>query len=164
MLMRFVLVAALVTIAVGVGSKSGLFDVAVPDAGVAVVSADARAPVVLAAGEGGHFFVDAIVKGRTVRFLVDTGATVVVLSEETARRLGIAPKPTDFTATSRTANGTVSVAPVTLSDVRIGTISVRDVEAVVVPDGALETDLLGMSFLKRLRGFQSSGRQMVLTP
>ena len=90
------------------------------------------------------------------------GATVVSLTQDTARQLSIFPLPEDYTATMRTANGVVRAAPVTLREVRLGTISVRQVKAVVMPDRALGTNLLGMSFLGHLSSFTVGNDEMVL--
>jgi aspartyl protease family protein len=118
--------------------------------------------VALRTGPDGHVTVDGSIDGRSVRFLVDTGATTVVLNEATARRLGYRLSRSDFTQMSRTANGPMHVAPVRLGNVRIAGIALRDVEAVVVPGNLLDGNLLGMSFLKRLRKFEFQGDSLVL--
>lgn len=119
--------------------------------------------VAIDADPRGHFLVDAKVNGRSVEAVVDTGATTVALTAETARRLGIRLSASDYRAPISTANGVVSAAPVILAEIRLGSITVRDVTAMVVPGNALEVNLLGMSFLSRLTRFESSGGRMVLT-
>ncbi len=94
--------------------------------------------------------------------LVDTGASIVALSGDSARRLGIYPAAGDFTLVMSTANGSVAAAPVTLGEIRIGDVAVRDVPAVVFQGEALGTNLLGMTFLKRLSRFEAGGGQLVL--
>ena len=94
--------------------------------------------------------------------VVDTGATFCAFSEEDAVRAGIKVGPADFTRPVATANGTIRVAPVRVGAIQIGAITVRDVEAVVIPRGRLSTNLLGMSFLKRVRDFSISGSTMTL--
>ncbi|SHG20701.1 aspartyl protease family protein [Kaistia soli DSM 19436] len=167
MLARFALFAAVILVAVGALSGSGMLDrlasMVTPQA-AAPTPASARQPVTLTADVSGHYFVDAQVDGRPVRFVVDTGATAVALSAETAKRLGIMPLGAAFTNASRTANGVVAVAPIRLREIRIGGLRVADVDAVVMPEGALSVDLLGMTFLSRLSGIKVSGRQMTLTP
>lgn len=118
--------------------------------------------VVIRADRRGHFMVDATVGGRSVEFMVDTGATVVALTEETARRLGIRPARRDYTDQVRTANGIVKVAPVMLDEIAIGAVRVSRVRATVIPGEALGINLLGMSFLRQLRSFEVSGDQLVL--
>jgi aspartyl protease family protein len=118
--------------------------------------------VAIAADASGHYLVDARINGRVVSAMVDTGATVVALSADTARRLGIVPARSAFTRPVATANGVVDAAPATLREVRIGGIVVRNVEALVIPGDGLAVNLLGMSFLGRLQKFESSGGRLVL--
>jgi aspartyl protease family protein len=127
-----------------------------------VAAAGATAGVALQAGRNGHFFVSALLDGRSLSMMVDTGASACAFSEEDAARIGIRVGPTDFTRVWNTANGRVRVAPIRIAVMQIGSITVRDVEAVVIPRGLLSTSLLGMSFLGRLRDFSVSGRTMTL--
>ncbi len=94
--------------------------------------------------------------------LVDTGASLVALSHEDAALLGIRVSQKDFTRRSSTANGVVETAPVRIKEIRIGDIVMRDVDAAVLPPRALNTSLLGMSFLKRLDGFEISKGRLLL--
>jgi len=94
--------------------------------------------------------------------MVDTGASVIALTASDAGRLGIHPAQSEFVAEVRTANGTVRAAPITLDRVEVGDIVVRDVTALVLPDGALSDNLLGLSFLSRLHHFEYSGGKLVL--
>lgn len=166
MLARVVILAAVVLVAVGALSGSGLLERLAPalTGAAAPEPKPERGPVVLEADASGHYLVDGSVDGRPVRFVVDTGATRVALSAETARRIGLSVDRSAFTALTRTANGTVSAAPVRLGEVRVGGVRIADVDALVMPEGALGVDLLGMSFLSRLGGIRVSGRQMVLSP
>jgi aspartyl protease family protein len=122
----------------------------------------APAGVALQAGRNGHFFVTALLDGRALPMMVDTGASSCAFSEEDAARIGIRLTPADFTRVWNTANGTVRVAPIRIAVLQVGSITVRDVEAVVIPRGRLSTNLLGMSFLKRLRDFSVAGGTMTL--
>jgi aspartyl protease family protein len=117
----------------------------------------------LRADERGHFVFDAEVNGRKATFMADTGATLVVLTYDDAARVGLSPHGLEFSGLAQTANGVARVAPVTLDRVRVEDITVRDVPAVVAEKGALATNLLGMSFLGRLKGFQMQGSELVLT-
>jgi aspartyl protease family protein len=110
----------------------------------------------------GHFVVHPTVDGRRVRMLVDTGASVVVLSHEDAGIVGIRVSSRDYTRRIDTANGVVQAAPVRFSEVKVGDISVRGVDALVMPPGKLATSLLGMSFLKRLAGFEIAQGHLIL--
>ena len=106
----------------------------------------------------GHFQAEASVDGRRVEFLVDTGASVIALREGAAARLGIFPRASDYTATIQTANGTGKAARVTLNRIDIDGITVRDVQAIVVPDDQLAVNLLGMSFLSRVKWSHDRGK------
>lgn len=110
--------------------------------------------VVLDADRAGHFFGTFRINGRTERGLVDTGASTIAINLSTARRLGISAGTLAFTARVRTANGDVEAAPAMLSRIEIGGISVRDVQALVLPDKALSGTLIGMTFLSRLSSFR----------
>ncbi|MEI2385551.1 TIGR02281 family clan AA aspartic protease [Breoghania sp. JC706] len=118
--------------------------------------------VVLDAGKGGHFSTVARINNRFVDVVVDTGATAVALPYEEAARLGIRPLNSDFTIEISTANGIQKSAPVTLDEVRIDTIRVYDVPALVAPRGALSSALLGMSFLRKLKTVEMRGGELVM--
>lgn len=118
----------------------------------------------LKADPRGHFIFEAAINERPLTFMADTGATLVVLTYEDAARLGLSPQSLDFSARVETANGFSHVAPVTLDRVRVEDITIRDVPAVVAERGALATNLLGMSFLGRLKSFQMQGSELVLVP
>ena len=119
--------------------------------------------VALRADQRGHYQVDAVVNGRTLAAIVDTGATTVALTSDSARRAGIYLSPRDFTVRISTANGVVAAAPVMLGSIRVGRITVHNVQAVVLPGNVLATNLLGMSFLSRLSKFEVAGGQLVLS-
>jgi len=113
--------------------------------------------------ERGHFVSDFRINGRRVDAMIDTGATVVAINTSLARRAGIALSPGDFTSKVSTANGVVKAANVMLDTVEIGKIRVRGVQAVVLEDDALTGTLIGMNFLKRLKGFEVRGDKMILS-
>jgi aspartyl protease family protein len=116
--------------------------------------------IAVRAGANGHFFIDARVNGQPVRFLVDTGASDIVLTPEDARRVGFDPGRLTYTRVYSTANGIVRGAPVTLRSLAIGPLRITDMPASV--NGApMNGSLLGQSFLKRLKGY--SVREGVLT-
>jgi len=107
---------------------------------------DART-IVLPMGPGGHFSAPGTINGRSVRFVVDTGATVVALSQAEANRIGLDWRRGQPQLT-QTANGTVPVHALTLDSVRVGQVEVANVAAVVVP-AEMPAVLLGNSFLNR---------------
>jgi aspartyl protease family protein len=107
--------------------------------------------VELKAGAFGHYRAQAEINGRPVEVLVDSGASLVVLSHEDADRAGLRPRAQDYTQRVSTANGVTRVAPMLLDRVSIGDISVRNVEAAIGEPGKLGQSLLGMTFLGRLQ-------------
>jgi len=117
--------------------------------------------MVITPGHGGHYQVNAAINGREISMLVDTGATMVSLSRRDAERIGILPHQLDFSGRAQTANGVARVAHVTLDELALGEIAVRDVPAAVI-DAPLSTSLLGMSFLKRLAGFSVEKGNLIL--
>ena len=118
--------------------------------------------VTLRSDSRGHFQVDARVDGRPVDFLIDTGASFIALRESAAARLGIHPSPRDYTAKAHTANGIAKAAPVQLNRVEVNGITVRDVQAFVMSDESLGVNLLGMSFLSRVRRFEMANGRLVM--
>lgn len=110
----------------------------------------------------GHYIVRPTIDGVSVAMMIDTGASLIALRHEDALALGIRPSPSAFTGRAGTANGTVAVAPVRIREMRLNGILVRDVEAAVMPPGRLGMSLLGMSFLRQLRGFDISAGRLTL--
>ena len=118
--------------------------------------------VTLSPNNFGHYIVEADVSGTSVELLTDTGATYVALNYETALKLGFTAQTLHFTSRSSTANGIARVAPVTLDYVRIGSILVREVKAVIAEPGKMAQNLLGMSFINRLSGFELRGGRLLM--
>jgi aspartyl protease family protein len=109
-------------------------------------------------GANGQFSVEATVEGRRMDFLIDTGASSIALRESDAARLGIHPARREYIIRAMTANGVVQAAPVELERVEVGSLTVRNVRAIVLPDEALGQNLLGMTFLSRVRWEHHNGR------
>lgn len=116
---------------------------------------------IIDAGPHGHFLVEAVVDGVPVDFLVDTGASHVVLSMQDARKLGFTPDRLRFTQEFQSANGAVRAAPVELRELRIGQLRLFDLEA-SVNGGPLPISLLGMSFLERLSSYEVARGRLIL--
>ena len=129
---------------------------------IANVQPDHGGLVRLSADRSGHYQTEAEINNRMVPALVDTGATLIALRYEDARSMGLVTSADKFDVRVRTANGEGRAKRVTLRSVTVGTITVRDVEALVTEQGALATNLLGMSFLKRLARFEVQRGQLVL--
>lgn len=125
-------------------------------------ASNGRRSITISRDRRGHFAVEARVDGRRLDFMVDTGASVIALTANDAKRLGIFPSFNDYKARVNTANGTVRAAPVTLSSVDVGGLIVRDVPALVMPENALGENLLGLAYLTRLKRFEYAGGKLVL--
>jgi aspartyl protease family protein len=110
----------------------------------------------------GHFQTEGRIDGQRIGFMVDTGASVVALNEKSAARFGFRPNRSDYTTTVSTANGTIKAARTRLAMVELGGIVVRDVDAMVLPDEALSENLLGLSFLSKLKRFEYANGRLVL--
>jgi aspartyl protease family protein len=139
-----------------------------PQAAVVQPSYEPREPtssgrsLMLESDRQGHFQVEARVEGRFIDFMVDTGASLVVLRESSAAQAGIRPQPRDYTAVAVTANGKIKAAPAKIERIEVGGITVYDVPAMVLPDEALGRNLLGVSFLSRLKRYEFANGRLVL--
>ncbi|HYI63654.1 MAG TPA: TIGR02281 family clan AA aspartic protease [Allosphingosinicella sp.] len=112
--------------------------------------------------DDGHFWVDAELNGRPARFLVDSGATVTTITEETAESSGIAPSG-GFGVMVNTANGPVMVARGRAGRLKVGPIAREDI-AVHISATLGDTNVIGMNFLSTLSGWGVEGRTLVLRP
>ena len=117
--------------------------------------------LVLTESNGGNFYIIGEANGVRVRFLIDTGASDVVLSPADAASLGIDVGTLDFSRTYSTANGLGRGAPYTLDRLALGPIAVSDME-VSVNEAEMGSSLLGMTFLRRFRSFEIQGRRLIL--
>ncbi|PSJ55696.1 retropepsin-like aspartic protease family protein [Kumtagia ephedrae] len=131
-------------------------------AAVATAASPGGRKVEIAADARGHYLADFRINGRKVEALIDTGATAVAMNLTTARRLGVALRPSDLTGAVNTANGKARAAAAMLERVEIGRISVENVQAVVLEDRALDTVLIGMTFLNRLKTFRVDQGRLTL--
>jgi aspartyl protease family protein len=118
--------------------------------------------VQIAADGGGQYSTEVAINGVLVRMMVDTGATTVAISADTAERIGLPLSDASYTAMVRTANGAARAAPVVLSNVSVGDIYVPTVQAIVLERRAGHVDLLGMSFLKRLSSVEQKAGRLIL--
>jgi aspartyl protease family protein len=136
-----------------------------PPAAPAREAADApdngRRELAVRADRSGHFVIDAVVDGENLRFLMDTGASTLVLSRDDAQRLGIDSSRLEFSESYQTANGVALGAPVVLREFRIGSFSLHDVRATVMAQ-PMPISLLGMNVLSRFAGHEVEGNRLVL--
>jgi aspartyl protease family protein len=110
----------------------------------------------------GHFSVRAAVNGEAMLLLVDTGASTVVLKPADAARAGVNTRDLSYTVPVQTANGLAYAAPVHLRTVAIGPLVIHNVDALVARPGSVNENLLGMSFLMRLRSYEFSREFLTL--
>lgn len=114
------------------------------------------------ASADGHFHLTLNINGQPIEFIVDTGATDMVLSTQDARRVGIDTEALNYGGLARTANGQVRTALVRLDQVELGGVTERGLTA-VVNEGQLDASLLGMTYLNRWDSVEFGGNRMVLT-
>lgn len=128
-----------------------------------VAAAPAGQPASIRKSADGHYWAEAKVDGKAVRFLVDTGATAVSLTLEDARRLGIDTGRLDYAYDVITADGKTRAASVRLAAISIAGARVENVDALVIEKG-LNASLLGMSYLGRLSSFEATQTALILKP
>ena len=109
----------------------------------------------------GQFWADATVNSGYVRFLIDTGASAVALTKEDAQKAGIRLHELSYNIPIRTAGGRNMAARVKLKSIAVGSITLRNIDALVVPEG-LETSLLGMSYLGQLQKVEATPSALLL--
>lgn len=156
------LIAALLLTIVQVTRFTTGKDLALPQVGMPRQVVEGR-ETRIAMDRDGHFWIDAGVNGVPRRFLVDTGATLTAISEETAVAAQVPERAIRQTVRMRTANGTVHAELSSIGELRFGNIVARDLDAVVAP-GLGETNVLGMNFLSRLASWRVEGKTLVLVP
>ncbi|MBA8878520.1 retropepsin-like aspartic protease family protein [Phyllobacterium myrsinacearum] len=135
----------------------------IPGSPISSRDGDGAVTVTLAKAESGHFEVNGSVNNASVSFMVDTGASSIVLSHDDARRAGLDPDKLSYRTPIMTANGAATAAIVTLDDIRIGAIERRNIRAMVAQDGRMDGSLLGMNFLNTLSGFSVRGDRLILS-
>jgi aspartyl protease family protein len=118
--------------------------------------------VQIARGQGGEFALRARINGIAAPMVIDTGATSVVLTYETAKAAGLPLELLDYDVDLETASGHTRAARLTLDRLAVGKLVERSVPALVVPHGQMKTNLLGMSFLDRLESFEVRTDRLVL--
>ncbi|MBN7759120.1 TIGR02281 family clan AA aspartic protease [Nitratireductor aquimarinus] len=118
--------------------------------------------VSIAADRSGHFVGRFKLNGRHTKAMIDTGATYVAINRSTARRIGLNLTASDFKYEVSTANGKASAAAAVIENLQIGRIYIENVEALVLEDRALDSVLIGMSFLERLARYRVEDRALIL--
>ena len=158
----FALMGILVLVVLQLSRMDTRFDLAVPEVGLPeqVVEGDEtrvrRAP-------DGHYWLRAEINGHPANFLVDTGATLTAVSNETAAAAGLAPRQAGLPVRMQTANGAVAAELTTIDELRFGNVVARGLDAVIAP-GLGPTNVIGMNFLSRLASVRLEGDMMILVP
>jgi clan AA aspartic protease (TIGR02281 family) len=118
--------------------------------------------VQISRGQAGEFALQAKINGVTTAMVIDTGATSVVLTYETAKAIGLPLELLEYDVDVQTAGGHTKAARLTLDRLAVGKLVERSVPALVVPHGQMKTNLLGMSFLDRLESWEVHADSLVL--
>jgi aspartyl protease family protein len=113
-------------------------------------------------GRAGDFSIAARVNGARIPMVLDSGASSVVLTQDAAKAAGLPLEVLDYTVNVDTANGRTRAAPITLDRLTVGGLTERAVPALVVQEGQLKNNLLGMSFLNRLTSWEVRGDRLRL--
>lgn len=134
----------------------------IPGSPISGRAVDGSLTVTLAKSANGHFEVNGRVNDARVHFLVDTGASSVVLSKEDAERAGIDTSSLNYSVPINTANGRATAATITIAKLQIGDIERQNIRAMVTQEGLMTGSLLGMNFLQTLGGFSVRGDQLIM--
>lgn len=127
------------------------------------LSVEGSQTVIPLAGDG-HYWTRAEINGTRLDFLIDTGATYTALSESAARAAGLKPDPLRPPAQLDTANGTVEARYATIDQLSFGTIAARRLDAVILPDAGLQTNVIGMNLLSGLESWRVEDGNLILEP
>lgn len=112
----------------------------------------------------GHYWIRALVNGREVDFLVDTGATYTSLSEGAAEAVRLEPDNSKAPATLNTANGVIEARFGRIEELRFGTITARQLDAIILPGASGNTNVVGMNLLSQLGSWRVENQQLILEP
>lgn len=147
---------------VGGAAAVGLWQDITRHSGPDFVSVSQSGQIVVPRNRDGHYHLTAQVNGTAVRFVVDTGATDLVLTQSDAARAGLDPDNLVYLGRANTANGQVKTAYVRLDTVELGRTTDRDVSA-VVNQGEMDQSLLGMGYLQRWGRIEIADGELILT-
>ncbi len=155
-------VMAWVFIFVGVIAVIGLWEDIRSSVGPAPQMAVTGDTIEVPRAQDGHYYLPVTVNGEPIVFLVDTGASQIVLSAQDAERVGIDPDQLNYFGRAITANGEVRTAPVRLDSLELGPITDRNVSA-WINEGELHQSLLGMDYLHRFSNIQFTDSRLILS-
>lgn len=154
--------AILVTLVLQLSRFDPRLEVAVPQLGLPQQRVEGGETIIPLAADG-HYWLEAEINGVPARFLVDTGATLTAVSAETAKRAGLSPRTGGVPIMVATANGTVHADLTTLDTLSFGSITARGLDAVIAPNLG-RTNVIGMNFLSRLKGWRVERGDLILDP
>ena len=158
----FSLMAILVLVVLQLSRLDPRFSMAVPELGMpeqVVEGGETR----ITLSRDGHYWLEADVNGHRVPFLIDTGATLTAVSEDTARMAGLEARDGGLPIRLQTANGTVAAQLTNIESLRFGNVAASGLDAVIAP-GLGETNVIGMNLLSRLASVRIEGGELILVP
>lgn len=158
----FVLIGVLVMVVLQVSRLDPRFSLAVPEIGFpeqVVEGAETRIPLHV----DGHYWLEAEVNGHRAPFMIDTGATLTALSEDTASAAGLEAREGGMPIRLQTANGPVAAYTTSIDELRFGNVAARGLDAVIAP-GLGQTNVIGMNLISRLASFRIENGELILTP
>ena len=129
---------------------------------LSLVQSEGGGQIIISKQRDGHFHLKLSINGKPIEFLVDTGASEIVLNQKDAQTLGFDVETLDYWAYANTANGKVRLAPVRLGSIVLGDYKDKNVKA-TVNEGSMRTSLLGMSYLNKFSAIEIKQNQMILT-
>jgi len=156
------LMGVLVLVVVQLSRVDSRFDLAVPEIGLPEQVVEGAETRVQRAPDG-HYWLRAEINGHPASFLVDTGATLTAISDETAAAAGLRPREAGVPVRMQTANGAVAAELTTIEELRFGNVVARGLDAVIAP-GLGPTNVIGMNLLSRLASVRLEGDLMILVP
>lgn len=156
------LMGILVLVVLQLSRMDTRFDLAVPEVGLPEQIVEGGETRVKRRPDG-HYWLRAEINGHPANFLVDTGATLTAVSNDTAAAAGLAPRQVGLPVRMQTANGTVAADLTTIDELRFGNVVARGLDAVIAP-GLGPTNVIGMNFLSRLASVRLEGETMILVP
>lgn len=156
------LMGILVLVVLQLSRMDTRFDLAVPEVGLPEQIVEGGETRVKRRPDG-HYWLRAEINGHPANFLVDTGATLTAVSNDTAAAAGLEPREAGLPVRMQTANGAVAAELTTIDELRFGNVVARGLDAVIAP-GLGPTNVIGMNFLSRLASVRLEGETMILVP
>jgi len=156
------LMGILVLVVLQLSRMDPRFEMAIPEIGLPEQVVEGGETRVEMAPDG-HFWLRAEINRQPANFLVDTGATLTAISEQTANAAGLEPRDGGLPVRMQTANGTIPADLTTIDELRFGNVAARGLDAIIAP-GMGPTNVIGMNLLSRLASWRVEGNTMILVP